>query len=221
MANRPKKKPPHRSTLPAPPSSWKAMQKHPRTRQFQAAAQKEWDALVVKKTFEVVPISKMEGEASKESPIPLMWVFTYKFDDEGYLIKEKARLVARGDLQFTQEETYAATLAAQIFRVFIAIVAIFGLYTRQYNAVNAFANAKNRTPVLGYMPEGYYKPGFILWILNALYRLKTLPLYWYQEFTATLEELGLSPILGTNCIFKNDWLILIFYVDDIIVAYHP
>jgi hypothetical protein len=30
--------------------------------------------------------------------IPLMWVFSYKLDEDGYLDKYKARLVARGDL---------------------------------------------------------------------------------------------------------------------------
>jgi hypothetical protein len=34
-----------------------------------------------------------------------------------------------------------------------------------------------------------------------------------------LEELGLNPVLETNCLFVNDWLILIFYVDDILAAF--
>jgi hypothetical protein len=56
------------------------------------------------------------------------WVFTYKFDEEGYLAKYKARLVVRGDLQPRQdEETYAATLAARIFRLLIALAAYFNL----------------------------------------------------------------------------------------------
>jgi hypothetical protein len=56
------------------------------------------------------------------------WVFTYKFDKESYLAKYKARLVVRGDLQPRQdEETYAATLAARIFRLLIALAAYFNL----------------------------------------------------------------------------------------------
>jgi hypothetical protein len=45
-------------------------------------------------------------------PLPLIWVFTNKFDEDGYLLKEKARIVARGDLYTTEDDTYAATLAA-------------------------------------------------------------------------------------------------------------
>jgi hypothetical protein len=41
-----------------------------------------------------------------------MWVFTNKFNKDGYLLKEKARIVVRGDLYITDDDTYAATLAA-------------------------------------------------------------------------------------------------------------
>jgi hypothetical protein len=56
-----------------------------------------------------------------------MWVFTYKYDQDGYLLKHKARLVARGDLQYNSEDTYAATLAAQTFRALIGIATAFDL----------------------------------------------------------------------------------------------
>ena len=44
-----------------------------------------------------------------------MWVFTYKFNEDGYLLKYKARLVVCGDLQEKYGDTYAATLAARLF----------------------------------------------------------------------------------------------------------
>jgi hypothetical protein len=174
-----------------------------------------------KGTFKLAEAIKLkEVEYALEPALPLMWVFTYKFDDEGYFLSYKARLVARGDLQATQEETYAATLAAQMFRLCIAIMCFFDLESRQYDALNAFANAKNKTILRGELPEGFKRPGWIMLIIMALYGLKTSPLYWYQEFTATLEKLGLEPVQGFNCIFRNDWLILIFYVDDIVAIYN-
>ena len=57
-----------------------------------------------------------------------MWVFTYKLDKDGFIIKYKACLVVRGDLQVSQfKDIYAATLATQVFRVLIAIAAYFNL----------------------------------------------------------------------------------------------
>ena len=101
----------------------------------------------------------------------------------------------------------------------MAIVSAFNLETRQFNAVNAFANAVLPTPIACHCAEGYKHPGFILWVQRALYRLKTSPILWYKEFMHTLEELGLNPVSGINCMFANDWLILIFYVDDILAVY--
>ena len=71
-----------------------------------------------------------------------MWVFTYKFDTDDYLDRYKARLVLRGDLvRYTDEDTYAATLAARVLRALLAIAAYFGLELKQLDAVNAFINA--------------------------------------------------------------------------------
>ena len=118
-------KPLHQDILPPPPKSWKQMQKHLYAKEFKKAVDKEFDALLNKGTFEYIDKSKVD----KQEPLPLMWVFTYKLDQDGYLIKYKARLVARGDLQYTIEDTYVATLIAQIFRAIIAIIVAFDLET--------------------------------------------------------------------------------------------
>jgi hypothetical protein len=93
------------------------------------------------------------------------------------------------------------------------------LELRQYNAVNAFANATLLTPIACYCAEGYNCPRHVLWVQKALYGLKMSPILWYKDFTLTLEDLGLSSVPDSNCLFVNNWLILIFYVDDILVAY--
>jgi hypothetical protein len=41
-----------------------------------------------------------------------MYVFTNKFNKNSYLLKEKARIVVRGDLYITDNNIYTATLAA-------------------------------------------------------------------------------------------------------------
>jgi hypothetical protein len=70
-----------------------------------------------------------------------MLIFKYKFDEDDYLIKYKARLVIRDNMQQINQNTYAATLIARIFRVLMILIAAFDLETRQYDAVNAFANS--------------------------------------------------------------------------------
>lgn len=76
--------------------------------------------------------------------IPLKWVFTYKYDDEGYLLKHKAQICTRSDLlsQSHPMDTRATTLAARSFRLIMAIVAAIDLDTVQLGAVNEYLNAE-------------------------------------------------------------------------------
>ena len=87
--------------------------------------------------------------------------------------------------------------------------------------VNAYANADLKKPLLGQMAEGFEKKGMMLRIFKALYGLKTSALLWYQELVSKLNEFGLEQVAGVNCLFTNEWLTVIFYVDDIVVFYAP
>jgi hypothetical protein len=57
-----------------------------------------------------------------------MWVFTYKFDEDRYYIKAKARLVVRGDLQpRSEEENHAITTSARVLRIITVLMAMYDL----------------------------------------------------------------------------------------------
>jgi len=75
-------------------------------------------------------------------------------------------------------EALAATLAARIFRALIAIATAFDLEIQQYNAVNAFINARLDKLVYYYCLEGFNQNGHILKLLMAIYGLKISPLLW-------------------------------------------
>jgi hypothetical protein len=114
-----------------------------------------------------------------------MWVFTYKFDEDGYihLLKSKARLVVRGDLQEQYGDTYAATLAARLFRALMALACAFNLKAMQYNMLNAFLNATLDRALHVRTPDGFQeKYGQVLRLLRALYGLKEAPRLWALHF---------------------------------------
>jgi hypothetical protein len=140
---------------------------------WKLAAEKEYARLELKGTFKHLPSSPPDIQ----NLLPLMWVFTYKSDVDGYLLSFKARLVVRGDLQVTMAETAATTLAARCFRSLIAIIAAFGLIMRQYDLINAFINADVNEKIYVQHPAGFIKLG-ILMLLKALYGLKQSPLLW-------------------------------------------
>jgi hypothetical protein len=83
------------------------MLKHLYLTEYKQAMLKEFNSLIDCGTFEYQELTDIT-----EKLVPLIWVYANKFDKNGFLTNFKARLIARGDLYKTEEETYAITLAA-------------------------------------------------------------------------------------------------------------
>ena len=175
----------------------------------------EYDGLSHRGTFK--EISQLP---SGTKIIPVTWVYRYKFDVDGILIKYKARLCVRRDLQPTPlRDTYAATLASRTFRAIAAIVASFDLETRQLDAVSAFTNSPLDEPIYIKAPEGLNIPVPNLLLLRALYGLRQSPRLWLEQLTSILISVGLHPVSGHECLFQNEWHLLFFYVDDLVSVF--
>jgi hypothetical protein len=130
----------------------------------------------------------------------------------------------RGDQQQKSgtDETYAATLAGKSFRTLLAIAARFDLELLQYDAVNAFVNAKLQSNVFMKLPPGFRKggrEGRVLLLHKALYGLRIAPLLWQMELGNTLQTLGFKPIPNEPCCYQKNGIFIFFYVDDIVVAF--
>ncbi|KAF5203380.1 Reverse transcriptase family protein, partial [Thalictrum thalictroides] len=201
--------------LPPPPENWRRLKSHPHAREFNEAMRVEYNALLAKNTIQPVK------QTNSMHPIPLKWVFTYKFDEAGYLLKFKARICVRGDLQAkSEEDNYAATLAFQIFRLLVAIITYFDLETIQVDAVNAFCNSPLDDEVYLYNPPGFSRNGYVLRLLRGLYGLRKSPKLWLKLLSGTLTDIGLHQVPGQPCIFTDfKGIIVFFYVDDIVLAF--
>ena len=209
----------HRDDLPPPPKYWKDVINHPFQQGFLAVMKKEIHSLSEKETFEVIEKLKDRGIQI----LPLLWVFAYKFDQDGYLLKLKARICVRGDLEtITYEEKRAATLAARTARMIFVLVAAFDLDLRQRDTVTAFLNSKlsQEKPTYTQMPEGFQSLGKCWKLRRALYGLRISPRLWQQEAASVLRKLGLQQAPEDPCVFVGEGLIVFFYVDDILIASH-
>lgn len=205
----------HRDQLPPPPKNWKELSSHQFSKEFKKAAEVEWANVKNKPTMKIIDASEATSR-----PLPLRWVFTYKFDDAGFLSKFKARICVRGDQQpKSDRETYAATLAGRSFRVLMALAARWDLEVRQLDAVNAFTNSELDELVYVELPEGFKEKGKVGLLIRALYGLRISPLLWQRLLSQVLESLGLEKVHEDPCIFINDWAIVFFYVDDIVVMF--
>jgi hypothetical protein len=209
----------HQTQLPKPPRFVKDLKDHAYSSGFKVALTKEWLALRSKGCFKSTTLTKATVDAEC---LPLMWVFTYKIAEDGYLLSFKARLVVRGDLQDQVDDTYAATLAIRNFRAMVAIANHFDLHLKQYDVPTAFLNAKMNRKLYARVPDGVgqWEQGEIMVVLRALYGLKESPKLWFNALRIELLKLGLQQVPGFPCLYTNKWLIFFVYVDDIVMAYH-
>ena len=185
----------HQKSLPPPPKRYGNVHKHRFSKEFKQAMEDEFNKLLSQGMFKIVPIA--EAIRHSQTPLPLMWVFAYKFNKAAMLQRFKARLVARGDLFEdiqARSQLYAATLAARSLRLLLAIIAYFDLSTIQFDAVNAFGQVDLEKPVFTKFPPGKDQPGFCIRLKKALYGLPEAPKLWQIHLTRTLVTLGMTMV---------------------------
>ena len=102
----------------------------------------------------------------------------------------------------------------------IAISVAYEYKFRQYDIVAAYTNASLPRAKVAELPEGFKNHNSFLLIKKALYGLAQSALLWQNHLQARLIEIGLFPVPGVNCLFRNDFIMVLFYVDDTIVVYH-
>ncbi len=192
------------------------MLRHSHAERFRKAAQIEYDAIENRGIWQIV-----DRLDENQQIISLKWVFTYKTDLNSYLIKYKARIVIRDDLQMIDSQNvYAITLISKVFRILMTLVAAFDLKTRQLNAINAFLNAHNDEFIYCQMSDDYRLDEKVIKIIRALYEQRKSLLLWLRILITKCLEMKLQSISEESCLFINkDEIFMFFYVDDIVFAY--
>ncbi len=197
---------------------WRKMLKHLYAAQWQKAAQIEYDAINDKSIWITIDRSKTQ----RMKITSLKWIFIYKTDSDDFLLKFKARIMIREDLQIIDnaQNVYAATLASKIFRMLMIMMIVYRLKTRQLDAVNAFLNAINDEIVYCYMFDDYKQSKKVFKVIKALYEQRKSSLLWLRTLTAKCLELELISISDESCLFidEND-ILMFFYVNDVIFAF--
>jgi hypothetical protein len=183
-----------------------------------AAAGLEIRGLELKEVFILVK----QEEAAEEQILLLKWVFTYKFDKDGYFTKAKACICIRGDLEKDYAaNNYTTTASARAFRAVMALVAAFDLDTNQKNAINTYLNSLLDMPIYTQMPDGFKVSGKIWKIRKALYRLRKSGQLWQRDLKTILMKFGLLPVPEEECLFLNKYMIILVYINNIIIINLP
>ncbi|GJR30410.1 retrovirus-related pol polyprotein from transposon TNT 1-94 [Tanacetum coccineum] len=110
--------------------------------------------------------------------ITLKWIYKVKLDELGGVLKNKARLVARGYHQeegIDFEESFAPVARLEAIRIFIAFAAHMNMIVYQIDVKTAFLSGILREEVYVSQPDGFVdpeNPNHVYKLKKALYGLK-------------------------------------------------
>ncbi|KAF8831255.1 hypothetical protein HHX47_DHR1000495 [Lentinula edodes] len=123
---------------------------------WQEPMQREYDTLVQKGCWELVPLPPEANLTGGR------WTYAIKFDTQGNLLKRKARYVAQGYTQVQGQDydkTYGGVARMESVRIVLAIIAVLRLSIFQVDFTAAFLNSPITHDVYMKQPEGFIRPG--------------------------------------------------------------
>ena len=161
-------------------------------------------------------------------PIILKWVFKLKKDEKGAVIKNKARLVARGFVQqegIDYEDAFAPVARMESVRVLLALAAQEGWRVHHMDVKSAFLNGNIKEEVYVQQLPGFAvlgEEGKVYRLRKALYGLRQAPRAWNAKLDATLKEMGFQQSAHEAAMYRRgsgrSVLLVGVYVDDLIIA---
>ncbi|GMI98499.1 hypothetical protein HRI_003519200 [Hibiscus trionum] len=176
--------------------------------------------------FERSKVWTLVERPNNQSTIGTKWVFRNKLDENGNIVRNKARLVAQG---YTQEEgidfdeTYAPVARMEAIRMLLAFACYHDFKLFQMDVKSAFLNGFINEEVYVEQPPGFEDskfPNHVFKLTKALYGLKQAPRAWYERLSTFLIEKGFEKGKVDTTLFikryNNDILVVQIYVDDII-----
>ena len=183
----------------------------------------ELNAMKENKVFDVVA----EEDVPKGTKLlRSMLIFKTKRDNNGRVIKHKARWVAKGFSQkkgINYNETFAPTVPITAIRTMLSNACARGMNIQQMDVTTAFLNAELDHDIYMLPPrvEGMFPKNTVLKLKRSLYGLKQSPRLWNQTLDHWLRDQGLQPTQTDACVYTKKtpkgllWVAV--YVDDLLI----
>ena len=137
--------------------------------------------------------------------IDAKWVYTWKVDEHGWVVKAKSRLVARG---FKQREgvdfgeTYAPTVSSSCVCLLSAIACECDLDLCHFDVDQAFVQSDLEDVFLR-LPKGCGDlSGKVVRLNKSLYGLKQASRTWHAHLTTCIKRLGFEQCMTDVCVFR-------------------
>nr|GEX51990.1 retrovirus-related Pol polyprotein from transposon TNT 1-94 [Tanacetum cinerariifolium] len=178
--------------------------------------------------FERLEVWELVPRPDKVMVITWKWIYKVKLDELGGILKNKARLVARGYRQeegIDFEESFALVARLEAIRIFLAYTAHKNMVVCQMDVKTAFLNGNLRKEVYVSQPDRFVdqdNPNHVYKLKKALYGLKQALSAWYDMLSSFLisQDFYKDSVDRTLFIRRNgnDLLLIQIYADDIIFA---
>nr|GEX95789.1 retrovirus-related Pol polyprotein from transposon TNT 1-94 [Tanacetum cinerariifolium] len=176
--------------------------------------------------FERLEVWELVPRPDKVVVITLKLIYKVQLDDLGGILKNKARLVARGYRQkegIDFEESFAPVARLEAIRIFLAYATHKNMVVYQMDVKTAFLNGNLREEVYVTQLDRFvdqYNPNHVYKLKKALYGLKQASRAWYDMLSSCLLSQDFSKGSVDPKLFirrnGNDLLLVQIYVDDII-----
>ena len=214
--------PPPRSSAPlldhSIPANYRQAIKHPRADRWRTAMEHELTKLKDNHTWDLVDLP------AGRKAFPNRWVYAYTSLQKGGDI-EKARLVARGDLQkegIDYHETFAPVVKFVSLRILLARAASLRMRTRHFDIVPAFLHGDIDTDVYMQQPQGFNDgTNRVCHLRKAIYGLCQAARQFYVKLDSAITTLGYRRLNADWAIWiREDGAYIAAHVDDMAAAAH-
>nr|GEU49803.1 retrovirus-related Pol polyprotein from transposon TNT 1-94 [Tanacetum cinerariifolium] len=136
--------------------------------------------------FKRIQVWELVPPSGRVMIITLKWIYKVKLDELGGVLKNKARLVARGYRQeecIYFEESFAHVVRIKSIRIFIAFDDHINMIVYQIDVKTAFLNGILHEEVYVSQPDGFVdpeNPNHVYKLKKALYSLKQASRAWFS-----------------------------------------
>nr|GFB06370.1 retrovirus-related Pol polyprotein from transposon TNT 1-94 [Tanacetum cinerariifolium] len=160
----------------------------------EALTQSCWiEAMQVKlNEFKRLEVWELVPRPDQVMVIILKWIYKVKHDELGGILKNKARLVARGYRQeegIDFEESFTPVARLEAIQIFLAYAAHKNMVVYHMDVKTAFLSGHLREEVYASQPDGFVdsdNPNHVYKLKKALYGLKQAPRTWYDMLSSFL-----------------------------------
>lgn len=184
------------------------------------AMKEEFESLMENNTWNLCDMPK------DRKPIKNKWVFKTKKDENGQIIRYKARLVIKGCSQkhgIDYDEIFSPVVRYSSIRYLMALSVKYNFEIDQMDAVTAFLQGElSDETIFMLQPEGFNDNSNKVCRLNrALYGLKQSSRVWNKKLDTALKKFGFTQSKHDPCVYfqfvESKVLIVAIYVDDFMI----